>query len=126
MLPSLDNIFDSFMGDSELDTMKCDVYEKDGIFHIEAEVPGVHKEDIQIECDHGYLTITASKNEEKEEKDENKKFIRRERFSGKIVRRFYVGEVNEEDIKASFTDGILKITLPKETKKETKKLINID
>ena len=55
-----------------------------------------------------------------EEKDENKKFIRRERFSGKIVRRFYVGEVNKEDIKASFTDGILKITLPKETKKETK------
>ena len=126
MLPSLDNIFDSFMEDTNLDTMKCDVYEKDGIFHIEAEIPGVDKNNIQIECDYGYLTITATKNEEKEEKDEKKNFIRRERFSGKTVRRFYVGEVNEDDIKANFKDGILLITLPKEAKKETKKLINID
>ena len=68
MLPSLDNIFDSFMEDTNLDTMKCDIYEKDGIFHIEAEIPGVDKNNIQIECDYGYLTITATKNEEKEEK----------------------------------------------------------
>lgn len=129
MLPSR-MIFDDFLDD--LDdfhpvknaNMKCDIYEKDGLYHIEMDAPGFNKEDILIECDEGNLKITATK---KAEEKEDRKYLHRERKSFETsVRSFYLGNVDEDAIKAEFKDGILKITVPKEEKVNTKKTISID
>ncbi len=130
MLPSrkyyLDSIFDNFMdGTDNFDVMKCDVYEKDGAYHIEADIPGFKKDEISVDCEDGYVTISAEKNTENEEKDENKKYIKRERFYGKTVRKFYVGDVDSEKIKAEFKDGMLELVVPKEEKLPNKKTIEI-
>ncbi len=127
MLPRkfyLDSLFDDFNVDVK-DVMKCDIYEKDGVFHIEADVPGFDKNDISVECNDGYLTITAVKDEEKTEADD-KKFIKKERFYGKTQRKFYIGNVNEDEINAEFRDGVLRIDVPKEDKERNKKTISIN
>lgn len=131
MLPSrkyyLDSIFDNFMdeGTDNFDVMKCDVYEKDGAYHIEADIPGFKKDEISVDCEDGYVTITAEKNTENEEKDENKKYIKRERFYGKTVRKFYVGDVDSDKIQAEYKDGMLELVVPKEEKLPNKKSIEI-
>lgn len=127
MLPRkfyLDSIFDGIMDESAVESMKCDIYEKDGSYHIEADIPGIEKEDIMVECNDGYLTITAEKSENREEK-EGKNYIKQERFYGKVTRKFYVGNVSENEIKAEFKDGTLKIDIPKEEKEKSKKIIDI-
>lgn len=130
MLPSR-IFFDNFLDDFEpkkLDKMmKCDVYLEDDTYQIIVDIPGYKKEDITIEFDKGYLKIIAeSKEEDKEES--NKKYLCKERVSmSRCERSFYFGELNEEEIKAEFKDGILKISVPKESREEaTKKVINID
>lgn len=131
MLPSrkyyLDSIFDNFMdeGANNFDVMKCDVYEKDGAYHIEADIPGFKKDEISVDCEDGYVTISAEKNTENEEKDENKKYIKRERFYGKTVRKFYVGDVDSDKIQAEYKDGMLELVVPKEEKLPNKKSIEI-
>ena len=131
MLPSrkyyLDSIFDNFMdeGSDNFDVMKCDVYEKDGAYHIEADIPGFNKDEISVDCEDGYVTITAEKNTENEEKDENKRYIKRERFYGKTVRKFYVGDVDSDKIQAEYKDGMLELVVPKEEKLPNKKSIEI-
>lgn len=105
------------------DSMRCDIYEKDGDYHMEIDIPGFKKEDISIDCDNGYLTVSAEKTFE--ENDETKKYIRRERSYGKYQRSFYVGDIDSSKIKAEFKHGILKITVPK-TSAETKKHIEIE
>lgn len=131
MLPSrkyyLDSIFDNFMdeGTDNFDVMKCDVYEKDGAYYIEADIPGFKKDEISVDCEDGYVTITAEKNTENEEKDENKKYIKRERFYGKTVRKFYVGDVDSDKIQAEYKDGMLELVVPKEEKLPNKKSIEI-
>ena len=118
-----DFLKDDFFEPSVKNQMKCDVYEKDGDYHIEMDIPGYDKEDINIEVDDGYLTISAeTKNEEN---DESKNYIRRERRYGKFSRSFYVGDVEPETIEAEFKKGILKITVPKIEEKPTKKQIEI-
>ena len=117
----LDDFFDDYDGISN--NMKCDIYEKDGDYHIEMDVPGFDKNDISIECDNGYLTVTAEKSEE--ENDENKRYIKRERSYGKYQRSFYLGDTNSDEIKASFKHGILKITVPK-VEEHAKKQIEIE
>ena len=98
-------------------------YEKDNNINIEMDIPGFNKEDINIEINKGNLVVTAEKNEEE---NEDKKYLRRERkFYGKYQRSFYLGEIDEENIEASFENGILKISIPKKTEEETKKLIEI-
>lgn len=131
MLPSrkyyLDSIFDNFIdeGTDNFDVMKCDVYEKDGAYHIEADIPGFKKDEISVDCEDGYVTISAEKNTENEEKDENKKYIKRERFYGKTVRKFYVGDVDSDKIQAEYKDGMLELVVPKEEKLPNKKSIEI-
>ena len=88
-------------------------------------MPGFTKDDINIEFNKGTLTISAEKKEEKEEKDE-KKYIRRERFYGKLSRSFYLGDIEEENIKAEFKDGTLRVIAPKKDENISKKVINID
>ena len=102
------------------------VKEKDGNYVLEIDVPGYDKEDIQIELQDGYITVTATRNEEKE--DKSSKYLKRERFSGMCSRSYYAGEnIKEEDIKANFKNGILTVEFPKEPEKrvEEKRYIPI-
>ena len=125
----LDSIFDDFMDDKQvfpMDTMKCDIYEKDGAYHIEADIPGFKKDEISVDCEDGYVTITAEKNSENEDSDEGKKYLKRERSYSKTARKFYVGDIDANEIKAEFKDGILKVSVPKEEKLPSKKTIQID
>ena len=113
-----DEVFnDPFFSEKENKIMKTDVKEKDGSYILEIDIPGYDKEDIQIELQDGYVTVTATKNEEKE--DKHAKYLKRERFSGMCSRSYYAGEnITEEDIKANFKNGILTITFPKEPEKK--------
>ncbi len=109
--------------------MKTDVKEADGVYEVDMELPGYKKEDVSAKLEKGYLTITASKNAENDTKDDDGKYIRRERYSGQCSRTFYVGEnVRQEDIHAKFEDGILKLTVPKTepAKIEEQKYISIE
>ena len=111
--------------------MKTDIKEKDGAFELSINLPGVKKEDIQAELKDGYLTISANHGSNKEEKDQDGRYIRRERYFGSASRSFYVGEdLTQEDIKAKYEDGVLRIDVPKvEPKKpevEEKKYIAIE
>ena len=116
--------FDDMFNDlTPSNNMKCDVYEKDGAYNIEVDVPGFKKEDISIEVKNGYLTITASK--ESSSDDEGKNYIYHERKYGKYERSFYLGELKTDDISASFEDGTLKIVVPKVDEDRNKKTIEI-
>ena len=108
--------------------MKTDITEKDGNYTLDMELPGCKKEDIHLELNDGYLNVSASHNTSKDEKDDKGNVIRQERYSGTFSRSFYVGEnVREEDIKASYDNGELKITFPKaEQKLPEKKTIMIE
>ncbi len=108
-----------------VNSMKTDVKEVGDQYKIEIEMPGFKKEDISMDLENGYLTVSGKKEEEINE-EENGKFIRRERRYGSCTRSFYVGEIKEEDINAKLEQGVLEITIPKEPKKiEEKKKIEI-
>ncbi|MCI5996271.1 MAG: Hsp20/alpha crystallin family protein [Blautia sp.] len=110
--------------------MKSDIQENENGYLLDIELPGYNKEDVQAELKDGYLTITANHEDKKEEKDKNGKFIRKERYTGTCKRSFYVGEeVRQEDIKAAFQNGILRLAIPKQlpqVEKEQPKLITIE
>ena len=104
--------------------MDSDIYLKDGVYHIEMDIPGFKKDEIKIECNQGNLTITAEKSDSEEEKEE-KKYIRRERVYGKYQRSFYLGDIDEENIEASFDHGTLSVVIPKKEEKDTRKYIEV-
>ena len=110
--------------------MKTDVKEKDGNYEVAIDLPGFKKDEITAELKDGYLTISAAKGLDKDEKDKEGKYIRRERYAGACQRSYYVGEdITEEDIKAEFKHGILKLFVPKKEVKpavEEKKYISIE
>ena len=120
-----DDMFDDFLTSKKEQNMKCDIYEKDGNYHIEMDIPGFNKEDISVETKDGYLTITADKKQEQTEEDKDKNYIRRERVYGKYERSFYLGDLDEDHIDASFENGMLNITVPKKEVVDTKKVIEI-
>lgn len=128
------DLFDDFFDDdfgltASSQLMKTDICEKNGNYELSMEVPGIKKEDIQLELKDGYLKITANRNTNNEEKDKDGRIIRQERFTGSCSRSFYVGEnIKEEDIKANFDNGELKITFPSDKPKqvEEKKYIPIE
>ena len=94
--------------------MQTDVKEMDENYLIAMNLPGFKKEDIKCELKDGYLTVSGPTNSSKDEKDQEGKYIRRERYSGSCSRSFYVGEdVKQEDISAKFEDGTLKLLVPK-------------
>lgn len=119
----LDDFFDSFDG-KKVNDMKCDIYEEGNNYVVEMDVPGYSKEDIDIDVEKGYLTISVSHSEESNEQEKN--YIRKERFYGTTKRQFYVGDVEDESIKANFNDGVLKVVIPKKEEISTKKKINIE
>ena len=140
MMPSVfgENLFDDFMDDFPFfddrdmrklekrlyghhgkNMMKTDIKENDTGYELEMDLPGFKKDEVKVSLNDGYLTITATKglNMDEQEK-ENGKYIRKERFAGACERSFYVGdELTEEDIKAKFKHGILKLTIPKKEAK---------
>ena len=129
LMPMLrNNWFDDFFGDfPEFDRvaqpvnsnlMKTDIKEMEDGFSIAMDLPGFKKEDVKAHVKDGYLVIQAESNVNNDEKDENGKFLRRERFYGNCQRSFYVGDaITEEDIKAKFEDGVLTMGNPKKDRK---------
>ncbi|CVH79790.1 putative Hsp20 family chaperone [Coriobacteriaceae bacterium CHKCI002] len=110
--------------------MRTDIKETDAGFELTIDLPGFKKDDVQAELKDGYLTIAAQTQSESEDKDEKGTYVRKERFSGKCSRTFYVGDdIEEDDIHAKFEDGVLKIAVPKkqeQPKLEEKKTIAIE
>ena len=126
-----DDMFDTrFNGYQSADLMRTDVKETETGYDVSIDMPGVKKEDVKAELADGYLTISASVNQDNDEKDAEGRYIRRERYSGSFSRSFYVGEdVTQEDIKARFEDGTLKLSVPKKEQQpqvEEKKYIAIE
>ena len=147
LMPSIfgENLFDDWMdfpfereffgrrnplyGKNAKNIMKTDIKEHDGGYELDIDLPGFKKDEITIDLDNGYLTISAAKGLDKDEQDKKGKYIRRERYAGAVQRSFYVGDaVTEEDVKAKFEDGILRLSIPKKDAKavETKKTIAIE
>ena len=122
--PFFTNTFDR----SDASLMKTDILDQETHYLLEIELPGYKKEDVQAQLKDGYLTVTAKRNENTSEARTH--FLRKERFSGTCKRTFYVGdEVRQEDIKAGFQDGILRLAIPKELPKkvdETPQYITIE
>ena len=148
MLPSIfgenlfddmwDDVFDSMSafnrrnplyGKHGKNMMKTDVRETDNSYELDIDLPGFKKEEIKAQLENGYLTISAAKNMNKDEKDKEGKYIRQERYAGAMSRSYYVGQdVTQEDVKAKFEDGILKLTIPRMDKRpevEQRKNISI-
>ena len=109
--------------------MKTDIKEKDNGYELEIDLPGFTKDEIKASLENGYLKISAAKRLDKDEKDKKGKYIRKERYAGAMSRSFYVGEgITQEDIKAKYEDGILRLSVPKKEAKavEDKKYIAIE
>ncbi len=121
LMPSIfgERLFDDFMsfpfGGFRSDSlMKTDVKDLGQNYELDIDMPGFQKEDINAELKDGYLTIQAAANRSNDEKDQQGRYIRRERYSGSCRRSFYVGEdVTQEDIHAKFENGILRLEVPK-------------
>ena len=127
MLPSrifFDSLLDDYEDSRFKKSMKCDIFEKDGNYNVVMDIPGFKKEDINIECDTGVIKISCEKKEEENEEDD-KKYIRKERVYEKCERSFNFGDIKEDEIEAEFTDGTLKLVIPKQEKVDTKKSIEI-
>lgn len=125
LMPSLfgENMLDDFLGmpfgSRQHQMMSTDVKETDNGYEVIMDLPGFSKEDVKGELKDGYLIISASRNSSNDTKDEEGRFIRRERYSGSCSRSFYVGEaVTLEDIKAKFEDGTLRFSIPKSDPKK--------
>ena len=113
MLPSrifFDSLLDDYEDSRFKKSMKCDIFEKDGNYNVVMDIPGFKKEDINIECDNGVIKISCEKKEEENEECE---------------RSFNFGDIKEDEIEAEFTDGTLKLVIPKQEKVDTKKSIEI-
>lgn len=125
-----DKLEKKLYGHRSKNLMKTDVQETENSYVLEMDLPGFSKDEVKASLKDGYLTIRAEKGLDKEEKDEKTaKYIRRERYAGSCERSFYVGDVNEADIKGEFKHGILKLTIPKEQPKkeiDTTKYIELD
>lgn len=116
-------------GKHEKNWMKTDVRDMGSTYELDMDLPGFKKEDVQIELEDGYLTISANRKHDVNDKDEKGNYIRQERYYGSCSRSFYVGEnIQHEDVKAKFEDGILRLSIPKvESQKiENKKYISIE
>ncbi|MCI9233690.1 MAG: Hsp20 family protein [Bacilli bacterium] len=108
----------------EFNYLRTDIYEQDNVYYLKIEVPGVEKENIRIDYDSGYLTVSVKQENIYEESNE---YIRKERIMSEKERTFYVGDINEESIKANYQNGVLTVSLDKnEEKKETKRQIIIE
>ena len=131
MLPSIfsENLFDDFFGVSfeknffggnsplygknSKNLMKTDVKETESGYEVAVDLPGFKKDEVNVELNDGYLTISAAKGLDRDERDKKGRYIRQERYSGACSRSFYVGDVKPDEIKAGYEDGILRLEIPK-------------
>ncbi|AWB43774.1 Hsp20/alpha crystallin family protein [Paenibacillus sp. CAA11] len=112
---------------SNTQSFRTDIREEKDKYVVEAELPGIAKDDIEIDVSNNYLTIRAKRNEYHEEKDDSNNFIRKERRTGEFVRRFYVEQIDEDGIKAKLEGGVLKLEIPKRPGDDrSRKQIQID
>ena len=147
MLPSIfgEDLFDEMMdfpfeddffgkrnplyGKKAKNMMKTDVKEHENGYEVDIDLPGFKKDELNLDLTDGYFTISASKGLDKDEEDKKGKYIRKERYAGSMSRSFYVGDgITEEDIKAKYENGILKLSIPKKEAKavDQKKHIAIE
>lgn len=136
MMPSIfggrffNDYFEPFGGYTTSGMLKTDVQENEQGYLVTMDVPGLNKENVKAELKDGYLTVNVSTNTETEDKQEDGTYIRKERYYGSASRSFYVGEdITQEDIKAKFEDGTLKLNIPKKEPKkavESKQYIEIE
>ena len=144
MLPSIfgESLFDDFFADPfemmavpqgrnplygkhAKNLMKTDVRETEDTYEVDVDLPGFKKDELSVELKDGYLTISAAKGLDKDEQDKKGKYIRQERYAGACSRSFYVGDVKPEEVSAKYEDGILKLTMPKQVKREQPKSSSI-
>ena len=138
MMPSIfgENLFDDFFNDDfsmfpamtgrnplygkhAKNLMKTDVRETENTYELDIDLPGFKKDEVQLDLKDGYLTISAAKGLDKDQEDKKGKYIRQERYAGACSRSFFVGEgIEPRDVSAKFEDGILRVSLPKQVKKE--------
>ena len=138
MMPSIfgENLFDEFFDDdfpmipmrsirnplygkNAKNLMKTDVRETDNTYELDVDLPGFKKDEVQLDLKDGYLTISAAKGLDKDQEDKKGKYIRQERYAGACSRSFFVGQgIEPRDVSAKFEDGILRVSLPKQVKKE--------
>ena len=139
LMPSIfnDNLFDNFFdfpfyddraerqaekklyGHHAANLMKTDIKEKKDGYDLEMDLPGFKKDEVKVELNNGYLTVSAEKGLDKDEEDKKGKYIRKERYAGALSRTFYLGEeIREDEIKAKFENGILSVSIPKEEEKK--------
>ena len=147
MLPSIfgESLFDDWMdfpfrgfgtdvekklyGKNAARVMKTDLKEHEDGYELSVDLPGFKKDQIQLQLSNGYLTVSAAKGVEEEEKDKKGRLVHQERFSGSMSRSYYVGEnLEEEDVKAKFEDGVLTLSFPKAEQKKVpeRKTIQIE
>ena len=138
MMPSIfgENLFDEFFDDdfpmipmrsirnplygkNAKNLMKTDVRETDNTYELDVDLPGFKKDEVQLDLKDGYLTISAAKGLDKDQEDKKGKYIRQERYAGACSRSFFVGGgIEPRDVSAKFEEGILRVSLPKQVKKE--------
>lgn len=116
----------NFFNDFKSNLIKTDIHETDNEYLVEAELPGIPKENIQVTYEDGVLTISGQQQIDTVDEDKKGKLIRSERSSTSLRRQYLLENVKEDEIKASYSDGILKVTLPKDSNKEIKKSIPIE
>jgi HSP20 family molecular chaperone IbpA len=129
-MKEFDNMEKKLYGRKASRMMKTDVREKDDNYEVVIDLPGFKKEEIEVELNDGYITISASKGLDKDANDKKGKLIRQERYAGAMQRSFYVGEnIEKEDVEATYRHGVLTLTIPKkaqEKKLPEKNLIAIE
>ena len=116
------NLFNDFKSN----LIKTDIHETDNEYIVEAELPGISKDNIQVTYEDGVLTISGQQQTDTVDEDKKGKLIRSERSLTSVRRQYLLENVKEDEIKASYSDGILKVTLPKDSNKEIKKSISIE
>lgn len=120
----MDEFEKRFFGGNNISSFKTDIKDNGNSYLLEAELPGFKKEDIDVSIDNDYLTIKAERKAETEEKDKKGRYIRCERSYGAFSRSFDISDIEAGKIDAEYTDGVLKLIMPKKEKAipETKKL----
>ena len=116
------NLFNDFKSN----LIKTDIHETDNEYIVEAELPGISKDNIQVTYEDGVLTISGQQQTDTVDEDKKGKLIRSDRSLTSVRRQYLLENVKEDEIKASYSDGILKVTLPKDSNKEIKKSIPIE
>lgn len=112
----MENFEKHFFGTDRISSFKTDIKDNGSEYLLEADLPGFKKEDINVNLENNYLTISAERKAENEEKDKKGRYIRCERSYGSFTRSFDVSDVDTDKITASYEDGVLKLNMPKKEK----------